>query len=402
MIPRHSLPFSAGQCFSIVAAPRMRATASDLEKAYADAMGVAEVICLPSVRAGIYLTLRAGNLQDRAVVGPAYTCDTVHEALSRTGASVRLVDTATDSFLMSPEAIGAVAEPGCSLLLSEIYGIPYDSEAVEKRSGAHPALTVLDLAMCVPSAARMKRLSPNEVALYSFGWGKPMYAGWGGIACFRDPVLAGRAREIRDQWIVPPTLGLRFRHAYSVFQKVAMNQRLIYGLTHHQHLYRMLRKRAAPLQEQGCRQKSSGDMPPQWTRPMTAVNRKLALYSLRHITESSDLRRLQAEIYSRLLVEPGAVRGPAIDALPQSHFPVRIPAAVRDEMCDHLRGRGIDTGTLFPLPAGLSRDRYPHAARAADEVVTLPLGPSVSLDEVRMISDRVREGLQRLGCQDRG
>jgi dTDP-4-amino-4,6-dideoxygalactose transaminase len=67
-------------------------------------------------------------------------------------------------------------------------------------------------------------------------------------------------------------------------------------------------------------------------------------------------------------------------------------------MCDYLRGRGVDTGTLFPLPAGLGRDCYPHAAAAADEVVTLPLGPTLTVDEVRMVSRQVKDGLRRLRC----
>ena len=48
---------------------------------------------------------------------------------------------------------------------------------------------------------------------------------------------------------------------------------------------------------------------------------------------------------------------------------------MRNTMCDCLRSCGIDTSILFPFPVELSRDSYPHAAEAADEVVTLPLGP---------------------------
>jgi dTDP-4-amino-4,6-dideoxygalactose transaminase len=70
---------------------------------------------------------------------------------------------------------------------------------------------------------------------------------------------------------------------------------------------------------------------------------------------------------------------------------------VRNQLCDYLRGRGIDTSTAFPFPAGLSRGGYPHAAEAADEVVTLPLGPTMTLDEVQMISRCVKDGLRTLG-----
>jgi dTDP-4-amino-4,6-dideoxygalactose transaminase len=66
-------------------------------------------------------------------------------------------------------------------------------------------------------------------------------------------------------------------------------------------------------------------------------------------------------------------------------------------MCDYLRGCGIDTSTLFPFSIGLSRNRYPKAAEAADEVITLPLGPTLGLHEVQMVSRCVKEGLRTLG-----
>jgi dTDP-4-amino-4,6-dideoxygalactose transaminase len=131
---------------------------------------------------------------------------------------------------------------------------------------------------------------------------------------------------------------------------------------------------------------------------MTALNRKLSLLNLRNSVQNAELRRSQAEIYSRSLVESGIVRGPGSNPLPQSHFPIRLPSAVRNPMCDYLRRRGIDTSTLFALPAGLGREHYPHAAGAADEVITLPMGPSITLDEVRMVSQSVKDGLQTLGC----
>ena len=101
---------------------------SDLEKAYAEALGVPAVILLPSVRAGIHMVIQAMNKPGMIVVGPAYTCHTVHEALALSGACTRLVDSAPGSFLMSPDAIYAATEPGCALVLSEVYGIPYDQE----------------------------------------------------------------------------------------------------------------------------------------------------------------------------------------------------------------------------------------------------------------------------------
>jgi dTDP-4-amino-4,6-dideoxygalactose transaminase len=45
----------------------------------------------------------------------------------------------------------------------------------------------------------------------------------------------------------------------------------------------------------------------------------------------------------------------------------------------------------------LNRDCYPLAAKAADEVITLPLGSAITLDEVEMVSRCLKDGFRALG-----
>jgi dTDP-4-amino-4,6-dideoxygalactose transaminase len=395
MIPRHSLQFGVGEILSLWVSPMPTADPSDLEKAYAETLGVPAVILLPSVRAGIHMVIEATSEPGMIAVGPAYTCETVHEALALSRASTRLVDLAPNSYLMSPDGIFAATEPGCALVLSEVYGIPYDQEVLQNACRKGPRVRILDMAMSIPAPERVQQLEGRDVALFSFGWGKPMYAGWGGIACFQDLELSGRVREIRDRWSIPESFRLRYRRTCSILFQVAMNQR-------HKTLTSSQNKQGRASTTHGnAGQFAPGrvvqPLPRKWTRPTTVLNRRLALYNLRHSMQNADLRRQQAEIYSKWLVESGIVRGPGRDALPQSHFPLRLSSAMRNRMCDYLRGRGIDTSTLFSLSAELSQDRYPHAAETANEVVTLPLGPTITLDEVQMISRCVQEGLRTLG-----
>jgi len=237
-----------------------------------------------------------------------------------------------------------------------------------------------------------------------------MYAGWGGIACFQDSELAGRVREIRDRWSTPESLSLRFRRSCSTLLRVAMNQRHLYGVSHERHLYRLYKTATSLRNEQGQTSTTRGSalqfaqsqeanaLPPEWNRPTTDLNRRLALHNLRTSGQNAELRRRQAEIYSKCLVDPGIVRGPGTKALPQSHFPIRLSSAVRNRMCDYLRGRGVDTSILFPFPVELSRDCYPHAAKAAEEVVTLPLGPTITSGDVKRVSRCVKDGLRELGA----
>lgn len=405
MIPRHTLPFGVSRIITALGGAAV--SIPDLEKAYAQALGVPEAVVLPSVRAGIAMAIQAVNTPGMTVIGPAYTCHSVHEAMALGGAPTRLIDAASGGFLMAPDGVGAMGSD-CVLVLSEVYGIPYHRDMLDSMCRKGCRLRIRDLAMEVPCRERLQQLEIADVALFSFGWGKPMYAGWGGIACLQDPELAGKIREIRARFVTTKSHGLAFRNGYLAFFQGMLNQSCLYGVLHEQHFYRWCKKISSLADKRRIAVVAEGEeghfppvwsanvRAPQWTRPMAAMNCRLALDNLSDVVRHADLRRRQAELYFRQLVEPGVVRGPGIDSLPQSHFPILVAAQFRDELCDYLRGRGVDTSTLFPLCSGLSRNCYPHAALASDQVITLPLGPVISLEEVKDISIKVAEGLREL------
>jgi dTDP-4-amino-4,6-dideoxygalactose transaminase len=133
---------------------------------------------------------------------------------------------------------------------------------------------------------------------------------------------------------------------------------------------------------------------------MTPLNRKIALENLRLAADSATLRRRQAEKYHRRLRPLGVVRGISEDSLPQSHFPICVAADRRAGVRKYLHTRGVDTGTFFPFPAGLRRAEYPNAARASDEVVLLPLGEVLRLEEVDTIVRHVEEALRAAGVME--
>ena len=86
--------------------------------------------------------------------------------------------------------------------------------------------------------------------------------------------------------------------------------------------------------------------------------------------------------------EPGAVH----------HLLVaRVPAERRERIRDDLGALGIATGVHYPVP--LSRQPAlapwarptPNAEDAADRVLSLPMDPLMTLDEVDYVSDRLAE-----------
>jgi len=227
-----------------------------------------------------------------------------------------------------------------------------------------------------------------------------LYAGWGGVLLSNNVELAGRVRELRDSGARRLTPVVRIRHASALIARTAAHGRGIYGLVRSLVEWRQTGQQAAEARKEVSPRSIAPRLSREWIEPMTPVNRVLALHNLRQAANSATFRQAQAEIYYRRLEPLGVVRGISSTALPQSHFPIRIAASARDLVRRYLRKRGVDTGTLFTFSPTLREVDYPHAARAAEEVVLLPMGERIGLDEVSAIAKHVGEALRHVHADD--
>ena len=228
MIPRHAPPFGLGGLLLVLCRSSGVSQAA-LEKFCAAEFRVREAILLPSARSGILLALRAAGSSVESVVGPAFTCAVVHQAMQRSGLPVRLLDSEQGGFLMSADDLCKAAEGPSAVVLCETYGLRYSLPGAALGGARPPFMRIWDMAMCIPLADDLRRLETNDVAVLSFGLGKCLYAGWGGILLAQNAELAGRVRQRRDQLLAQETRAVRLRHGLEVLASVAAHNRLLYG-----------------------------------------------------------------------------------------------------------------------------------------------------------------------------
>jgi dTDP-4-amino-4,6-dideoxygalactose transaminase len=136
---------------------------------------------------------------------------------------------------------------------------------------------------------------------------------------------------------------------------------------------------------------------------LTNINAAVGLSQLARADEFIRSRRASCRLYNRLLAGVAGVRCPATDFEDVSPFiyTVRVPAARREGLIDHMRARGIATGIHF-LPAqeftflrGCRRGDLSVTARAAGEILTLPLHTHMAPATVERVADTIREHLGR-------
>jgi dTDP-4-amino-4,6-dideoxygalactose transaminase len=125
---------------------------------------------------------------------------------------------------------------------------------------------------------------------------------------------------------------------------------------------------------------------------------------LRRLDEWNALRRRVADWYAEELSDLEEVRlqQRVAGAEPVWHlFVIRAPA--RDRLASRLAEQGIGTGLHYPLalgrqPAFASLRRsggHPVAERVSREVLSLPMDPFLTREQVRCVADALRQGLAR-------
>lgn len=420
MIPRHRPPFGIATLLRTALPGFRRCGLEQLEQEYARALRVPHAIWLPSARYGICHALRVGSEPADQVFCPAFTCGVVHQAVRLSGRNMTCMDCSDSDMLMDMRllqqlltsrprvhpAVGgseAAAGRGCAVVLSEVFGHRYESpEVLRGLRGA--SLRIFDMAMCIPTASDLERLTARDVAVVSFGLGKSLYSGWGGMAFTKDDEMAAALREQRQQDLYGNTQLSEFRRNALIWLRT---------LAHSSWLYRLSRRTA----ERRTAEHSSNYQPSvpsetasqerlsrDWWHTPTALHLQLAQRNLRRSAamaaeriESGILYRTELERWhsSSQPCRGGWFRLPAENPHAMSHFCLRVDPPLRDQLRQHLWEAGIDTAVLFPFPEGACREQLHNTWNLTNEILGLPLSNGTGPRHVRRICSLVTDFFAR-------
>jgi dTDP-4-amino-4,6-dideoxygalactose transaminase len=121
---------------------------------------------------------------------------------------------------------------------------------------------------------------------------------------------------------------------------------------------------------------------------------------LRLLDSWSAARAAHARRYDGLLADCPGVRTPAPDPEGRHVYnQYTIRCERRDELKEHLARSGVSTAVYYPIPLHLQKcfaglrgrpGQFPHAERAAREVLSLPVFPELEEGEIAFVADRVR------------
>ena len=123
---------------------------------------------------------------------------------------------------------------------------------------------------------------------------------------------------------------------------------------------------------------------------------------LRHLEDWTERRRQNASRYTEALAGTSLVTPRELANVRSVYhlYVVRVPGGRREALQEHLKARGINTGIHYPIALPYLNayrhlqhgpDDFPNARRIADEILSLPMFPELSSEQIGYVAAAVKE-----------
>ncbi|MFC1999655.1 DegT/DnrJ/EryC1/StrS family aminotransferase [Chloroflexota bacterium] len=319
------------------------------EKEFADYCGVDFAVGVASGTDALQLALRAcGVGQGDEVITVANTAFATAIAISWSGAWPVFVDvdnTYTIDVTKIEEKITARTK---AIMPVHLYGRPVDMDLMVKIAGKHNLMIIEDACQAHGAEYQGKKVgSFGDVGCFSFYPTKNLGAyGDGGIAVTNNEEVARGLRLLRNYGQVA-----RFNHTSKGY-----NSRL------------------------------------------DEIQAAILRVKLKKLDNWNDRRRQHAALYDSLLKESQVVTPPVRKGVKHVYHLYVIRTPDRDQMQEWLGGNGVGTDIHYPIPIhlqpafkemGLREGSLPMTEQYAGEILSLPMYPELTEDEVYQVCESI-------------
>jgi dTDP-4-amino-4,6-dideoxygalactose transaminase len=299
--------------------------------------------------------LAAGVGPGDEVITVSFTFIASAAAISYTGATPVFVDVDPQTCTIDPNKIEASITPQTKAIMPvHLYGTCADMDPIIDIARRHNLIVIEDAAQAHGAEYKGRRAgSIGELACFSFYPGKNLGAyGEAGAVVTNNERFVEVIKQLRDQG-----QSKKYYH-----ERVGYNYR------------------------------------------MEALQGAVLHVKLKHLDEWTTARRGHAAVYQRELADVGPRLIPEPENCKSVYHVFPLFVEQRDEMREFLQAAGISTGIHYPIPVHLQRaylslgykeGELPHTERLCKEMLSLPMYPELTVEEVTHITSSVREFSRR-------
>ena len=322
------------------------------EQAFARYVGARGAVGVGSGTAALHLALLAcGVGPGDEVITSAHTFIAGAEAISHTGARPVFVDIDPRTYTIDPEQVAKAITPHTKAILPvHLYGQPAEMGPLLEIARRHEVWLIEDAAQAHGAEYLGQRCgSIGHLACFSFYPGKNLGAyGDAGAVTGNDRLLLDKVRMLRDHGRTD-----KYEHG-----EIGYGERL------------------------------------------DALQAAILAAKLSRLDAWTEERRAHANLYNQLLAECGVTIPYESPSVRHVYHLYVIRVRHRDMLLPHLRRRGISAGIHYPIPLhrqpaylkrGYNDVSLPNTEAAANEVVSLPMYPELSHEQIAYVAQAVKE-----------
>jgi dTDP-4-amino-4,6-dideoxygalactose transaminase len=325
---------------------------ADFEQAFARYVGAKGAVGVASGTAALHLALLACGVGPGAeVITTAHTFIATAEAISHTGARPVFVDIDPQTYNIDPERVQAAITPRTRAILPvHLYGQPAEMKSLWDIAQQSNLWVIEDAAQAHGAKFNGQPCgSMSHLACFSFYPGKNLGAyGDAGAVVGNDESLLEKLRRLRDHG----------------------------RITKYQH------------DELGFGER------------MDAMQAAILGAKLPYLDAWTEARRAHARLYKELLAPSHVVTPHESSDVRHVYHLYVIRSARRDALLAHLNQQGIGAAIHYPIPLhrqpaylklGYGDESLPVTEKVADEVLSLPMYPELSDEQIVYVVEAVQE-----------
>ncbi|HET6261140.1 MAG TPA: DegT/DnrJ/EryC1/StrS family aminotransferase [Chloroflexia bacterium] len=325
---------------------------AEFERAFADYCGVKHAIATSNGTTALHVAVLAHDLGpgDEVITVP-FTFIASANSVLYSGARPVFVDIEPDSFNMAMDQVEAAITPRTKAIMPvHLFGNMAEMSRLTEIAERHGLTVIEDAAQAHGSEEGGRRAGSWGTGCFSFYPTKNITTGEGGIVTTNDDCVADRARLIRSH-------GMRVRYYH---ESLGFNFR------------------------------------------MTNIHAAIGLAQLPKL-ESFNARRIENAAYLSERLPSDKVQVPTVRPGTRHVFhqyTVRVlPPLDRDDVRKQLADEGVGSEVYYPVPVHQQQfytgqgysGSFPESERAAREVLSLPIHPGLTQQDLDTIVDAVRD-----------
>ena len=339
------------------------------EQSFAKFCNVKHCIGVGNGTDALFLALKGlGIGEGDEVVVPANSFIATSEAVTMTGAKVAFVDINPKTYNMDPNRLedylkrrvtrntaapqhGSSATRPSAVIPVHLYGQPADMDPILSIAKKYDLKVMEDAAQAHGALYKGKQVgSIGHIGCFSFYPGKNLGAyGDGGAIVTNDDELAVKARMLANHGRID-----KYDH-----QVEGVNSRL------------------------------------------DGLQAAILGVKLKHLPEWTEKRRKNAYLYNQYLKDTDLITPAEIDGVKAVYhlYVVRTKKELRSKIQEYLGSKGISTGIHYPIALPNLRayiylnhngNDFPRATRVSQEILSLPMFPELTEEQIRYIADAIR------------